>query len=161
MRRYMSIFILALAITGGCGDSGEDTQVDTGTDTGAAADTVADDDTASDTSTASDASGNADTTPGSDTADDTGSAESNWGEVCESSDSCTGISDYCVIQPTETDGYCASTCATTTSCADLGAPEGWTCNTVEFLGCDDVGTNWCAPPEELVENGEFLIECTE
>ena len=28
-----------------------------------------------------------------------------------------------------------------------------------MFGCDDLGTNWCAPPEELVDNGEFLIEC--
>ncbi len=168
MRHWMPIFILALAFAGGCGDDGEDTQGDTGADTSAAADTGIGADTANDTATASDtasdtadASATEDTTSGSDTAGDAEPAESNWGEVCASSDSCTGVTDYCVIQPTETEGYCATTCATTTGCAEVGAPEGWTCNTVEFLGCDDVATNWCAPPEELVENAAFLIECTE
>jgi hypothetical protein len=85
--------------------------------------------------------------------------EATWGTVCTSDAQCTGPVDYCVIQPGDEDGYCATRCENTAACETLGAPDGWTCNTVEFLGCDDVATNWCAPPEELVENGEFLIEC--
>lgn len=88
-------------------------------------------------------------------------ADAGWGTACESDDACRAPADYCVLQPGESTGYCGAQCANTDACAELGAPAGWTCNTVEFLGCDDASTNWCAPPEELSENAAFLIECTE
>ncbi len=83
-----------------------------------------------------------------------------WGTPCSTDDECTEPADYCVIPFGQNDGYCAARCVGTSACIELGAPAGWTCNTVEFLGCDDPATNWCAPPEELRDNAEFLIECT-
>lgn len=106
-------------------------------------------------------SGSGDAMGSGDTGEGSGDEAASWGASCADDAECSGVSDYCVVQPGDDTGYCGARCATTSACGELGAPEGWTCNSVEMFGCDDLGTNWCAPPEELVDNGEFLIECAE
>lgn len=137
------------AVDASAADADNDSSMETGEDAEDDSSMDADDDSSMDA--------------GDDAADDasSGDASATWGSPCTDDDACSAPADYCVLQPGETTGYCGARCERTEVCGTLGAPEGWTCNTVEFLGCDDAATNWCAPPEELIENAAFLIECTE
>jgi hypothetical protein len=82
-----------------------------------------------------------------------------WGVECADDAACAAPTDFCVKQPGAPTGYCSQRCVNTGACGDAGAPEGWTCNTVAFAGCDDVATNWCGPAAEVEQFAGVVIEC--
>lgn len=85
--------------------------------------------------------------------------EGPWGESCLEDTDCTAPTDFCVKQPGMEEGYCTYACINNQRCQDLGAPESWTCNTLNFAGCEDTPSNWCGPQSEVEEFAGVVIEC--
>ena len=82
-----------------------------------------------------------------------------WGASCNDDVGCAPPTDFCVKQPGASSGYCSQKCVNNAACADAGAPAEWTCNTIQFAGCEDVATNWCGPISELEMFPGVIIEC--
>ena len=150
---WAMMFVVPMAVACGPMD-GKDTS---DTDTDAPADTDAGDPT-----------DGGDDTDGGDAGDDTdmgdtdatgGTDESSeWGKVCTGDADCGAPTDYCVMAPGYTEGYCSMQCANNAACLDAGAPaDTWTCNAV--FSCDDLANTWCGPNSEIEESGGFIIEC--
>ena len=85
--------------------------------------------------------------------------EGPWGEACVEDSDCTAPTDFCVKQPGMSEGYCTYACTNNQECQDLEAPESWTCNTLNFSGCEDIPSNWCGPQSELTDFPGIIIEC--
>ena len=79
-----------------------------------------------------------------------------WGQVCANDGDCSGITNYCAVQPGNTEGYCTVHCETTQACEALGVPEDWTCNA---LACDVEAFTWCGPYAEIAASNNFLKVC--
>ena len=104
------------------------------------------------------------TTAGETAAGETPSAgepeeESPWGVVCRVDQECTAPTDFCVKQPGEEEGYCTYACTNNAQCTELEAPSDWSCNTLDFSGCETVSSNWCGPVQEILDFPGVLIEC--
>ena len=72
---------------------------------------------------------------------------------------CEAPTNFCAKQPGQDEGYCTYTCANNAECGELEAPDGWTCNTLGFAGCEDIPSNWCGPASELTDFPGVLVEC--
>ena len=79
-----------------------------------------------------------------------------WSQSCTSDSNCMAPTDYCAIQPGDTEGYCTVHCDSTTLCRQLGVPADWTCNA---LTCDVEAFTWCGPNSEIAESNGFLKVC--
>ena len=122
-------FSLALS-TAACGD-------DAGTETPAT------------DATSGDATG--DETPSDDAAGDEATP---WGTTCTTEADCAAPTDFCVMQPGNTEGYCSI------ECPNLGSDctySDWTCNIIG--SCDAPMATWCGPPSEVAEGGGFVVAC--
>ena len=77
-----------------------------------------------------------------------------WGALCTTEADCAEPTDFCVMQPGATEGYCSI------ECPNAGADctfEDWTCNVVGT--CDAPMATWCGPPEEIEEGGGVVVAC--
>ena len=90
---------------------------------------------------------------------ETENSDSPWGDSCLENTDCTAPTDFCVKQPGMEEGYCTYACINNQRCQDLGSPESWTCNTLNFAGCEDIPSNWCGPQSEVEEFAGVVIEC--
>ena len=79
-----------------------------------------------------------------------------WGQTCTSDGDCDGASNYCALQPGNTEGYCSAHCPSTSFCQELGVPNDWTCNAIV---CDVEAYTWCGPNAEIEESNGFLKVC--
>jgi hypothetical protein len=79
-----------------------------------------------------------------------------WGDVCASDADCAAPTSYCVRSPGQDEGYCSAHCTGATACAELGAPNSWSCNAIN---CDVEAFTWCGPASEVEESGGFLKVC--
>ncbi|MGB0590214.1 MAG: hypothetical protein ACPGU1_11085 [Myxococcota bacterium] len=140
--RTLTLLLMTLSLalsTVACGDDA--TTDDTTTD--AAGDEAGADDAAGDEAGADDAA--------EETEDD---AETPWGAVCATDADCAAPTDFCVMQPGATEGYCSI------ECPNLGADctyEDWTCNIVGT--CNAPMATWCGPPSEIEEGGGVVVAC--
>ncbi len=85
---------------------------------------------------------------------DPGDEPATWGAQCREDAGCAAPTDYCVIQPGATEGYC------TIRCPNLGSDctfEDWTCNVIGACGAP--AATWCGPPSEIEQSGGFLAAC--
>ena len=82
-----------------------------------------------------------------------------WGETCLESAQCSAPTDFCVKQPGMDEGYCTYACTNNAECTSLEAPSDWSCNTLNFAGCEDVPSNWCGPVSEITMFSDVIIEC--
>jgi len=99
--------------------------------------------------TSDDATG--DETPSDDA---TGDEATPWGATCATDADCAAPTDFCVVQPGNTEGYCSI------ECPNLGSDctyEDWTCNIIG--SCDAPMATWCGPPSEVAEGGGFVVAC--
>ena len=90
---------------------------------------------------------------------ETTSMTSPWNDPCVEDTDCSAPTDFCVKQPGMTEGYCTYACLNNARCTDLGAPSDWTCNTLNFAGCEDIPSNWCGPQSEITDFPGVIIEC--
>ena len=136
----LTLFLLGTFVSA-CGDD----EGDSGTET-AAGETAAGETAAGETAAGETAAGEPE-------------SESPWGAVCRESQECAAPTDFCVKQPGEEEGYCTYACTNNAQCTDLEAPSDWSCNTLDFAGCEDIPSNWCGPVQEILDFPGVLIEC--
>ena len=151
IKQFVSpLFVLTLFSLGAffiaCGDDEEDSGSETTAGEAAAGETAAGETAAGETAAGETAAGAPE-------------EETPWGVVCRESQECAAPTDFCVKQPGEEEGYCTYACTNNAQCTDLEAPSDWSCNTLDFAGCDDIPSNWCGPVQEILDFPGVLIEC--
>jgi len=151
--RILMLLTLTLSLafsTAACGDDADNgTPATDATSDDATGDETPSDDATGDETPSDDATG--DETPSDDA---TGDEATPWGATCATDADCAAPTDFCVVQPGNTEGYCSI------ECPNLGSDctyEDWTCNIIG--SCDAPMATWCGPPSEVAEGGGFVVAC--
>ena len=73
-----------------------------------------------------------------------------WNTPCTEDDQCWGVTNYCAMQPGQTEGYCTIKCTGPPDCPALE----WGCNAV--FECKNIDYTWCGPAS-AIENGQGFV----
>ena len=79
-----------------------------------------------------------------------------WGQACTRAEDCPEPTNFCVMAPGDTEGYCSTHCESAARCNEVGAPSSWAC---VALSCETEAFTWCGEPSEVEASGGFLKLC--